>query len=269
MNRFPLFLLSFLANVVVINAIPEELTKTYLNTYNLLSAIFALSLFLVFCRHASIRAIRRFGFALLALFAIAHFFLSPFWATIIAYPGLLIFNDYASTQTNKGKWQQFYRLYLICSALPLLIPHSPETFSILFQIRAYGLAVICLAFLALAQDAIALAVRSTWSFIVVNYSSYYGALLLLSNTTTDAHALKVWYICCQGGLVLYLKLIDYNLRHQSETTGTVTYAVLLVAVAAPIPAYLLFPSPIAVIVYFFGLGGLVYSRRLTSWENNV
>ena len=259
MINFIVFFLSFLANLVIIKMMPDENLRHYINIYTIVGGCGALAFFLMYSREAATPHIRKIGFGLLVIYAIAHIPLNGFWASAAIYPLFLIYNDYIVTQSSITRGRYLYRLFLILSALPFLIFH--DQIEILFQARVILLAAILFFYTVHTSHVTSLQVHSTWKYIFFNYTFYYAPLLLLANIALEPAGLKAWYIFAQGGLVVYLKYLDFALRKNHRVSRHLESFILIAAAGAPILPAFLFPSTAAFIVYFTALLGLVYSKR--------
>lgn len=261
MINFILFFLSFLANIVIIKTMPDGSLRSYINIYTSVGGCGALVFFLMYSREAATLHIRKTGFGLLAFYGAAHIPLDGFWASASAYPLLLIYSDYIVTQSSLARGKLLYRIFLILSALPFLF--FQDQFNILFQARVLLLAGISLFYTIFVNHVAPLRVHSTWKYVFFNYTFYYVPLLLIANIPLNPVALKGWYIFSQGGLVVYLKYLDFALRKNHTTPRHLSNLILLASISAPILPTVFFPSTIGLIVYFIGLFGLVYSKRYT------
>lgn len=266
MINFIVFFLSFLANLVIIKMMPDGNLRPYINIYTIVGGCGALAFFLMYSRQAATPHIRKIGFGLLAIYAIAHIPLNGFWASASIYPLFLTYNDYMVTQSSIARGRYLYRLFLILSALPFLF--IQDQFEILFQARVISLATILLFYTVQTSHLTALQVYSTWKYIFFNYTFYYAPLLLIANIALPPAALKAWYIFAQGGLVVYLKYLDFALRKNHTVSRHMNSLILLSAVGAPILPVCLFPSATGLIAYFTGLLGLVYSKRYIKITND-
>jgi hypothetical protein len=163
------------------------------------------------------------------------------------------------TQGNVEKRQSLYRLFLIFSALPFFFFESH--FEEIFQARVMLLAGILLFYVVATKSVVALKIQSTAQYVFFNYTFYYVPLLLIANMPFAPTALKLWYIFAQGGLVVYLKYLDFAARQNHTVPRYLNHLILLAAVTAPLlPAFFFF-SASALVVYYVGLSGLVYSKR--------
>lgn len=238
---------------------PDENLRAYINIYTILGGCGALAFFLIYTRKGLTSHIRKAGAGLLVIYALSHISLDGFWASAVFYPLFLIFNDYIVTQSSITKGRHLYRIFLILSVLPFLFFQSQ--FEALFQGRVILLAVVLFFYTLQTKEVTALQVQSTWKYIFFNYSFYYIPLLLIANIPLTSTALKTWYIFAQGGLVVYLKYLDFALRKNHTVSHHLSSLILLAAAGAPILPVCLFPSATGLIAYFIGLSGLVYSKR--------
>jgi len=259
MINFIVFFLSFLANLVIIKMMPDENLRAYINIYTIVGGCGALAFFLIYSQEALASHVRKIGVGLMAVYALAHIPLNGFWASAAVYPLLLIYNDYIVTQGSLIKGKYLYRLFLIFSVLPFLFLQNQ--FELLFQARVVLLVCILFYYTLQSRDAATLQVHSTWKYIFFNYTFYYAPLLLIANISLPPSALKVWYIFSQGGLVVYLKYLDFAIRKNHTVSRHLNCFILLAAVGAPILPVCLYPSATGLIAYFVGLLGLVFSKR--------
>jgi hypothetical protein len=121
--------------------------------------------------------------------------------------------------------------------------------------------VILIFYIVKTKEVTTLRVRATWKYIFFNYTFYYAPLLLIANMSLTPPALKVWYIFSQGGLVIYLKYLDFAIRKNHTVSRHIGRLILFAAACAPILPVFSFPSATGLIAYFIGLLGLVYSKR--------
>lgn len=259
MINFIVFFLSFVANLVIVKMMPNENLRAYINIYNIVGGCGALAFFVIYSREAFTQHIRKIGVGLMVVQVLAHITLDGFWASVAVYPLLLIYNDYIVTQSNLVKGRYLYRLFLIFSLLPFLFLQNQ--FEILFQARVILLSGVLFYYTLSTKEVAALQVQSPWKYIFFNYTFYYAPLILIANISLTASALKVWYIFSQGGLVLYLKYLDFALRKNHTVSRHLNSFTLLAAVGAPILPVCLFPSVTGLVTYAVGLLGLVYSKR--------
>lgn len=259
MIDFLFFFLSFLANLAIVAMMPDGNLRPYINIYTIVGGCGALAFFLIYSRKAATPHIKKIGLGLLAIYAIAYIPLNGFWASVAIYPLFLIYNDYIVTQSNVNRGRNLYRIYLILSTLPFLFIN--DQFEILFQVRVISLAIILLFYIFHTSHLTTLQVHSTWKYIFFNYTFYYAPLLLIANMALHPTALKAWYIFAQGGLVVYLKYLDFALRKNHTVSIRMYRLILLAAVGAPILPAFIFPSTTGLIAYIIGLLGLIYSKR--------
>ena len=241
---------------------PNESIRIYINIYTIVGGLGALFFFLIYAKKAATAKIKIAGYGLLLIYTFASIPLNGFWASALVYPLLLIFNDYIVSQSNISSGSRSYRYFLIISALPFLI--FQNQFELLFQIRVIGLAAILFYYTINTSYVESLEVKSTWKYIIFNYSFYYIPLLLIANIPYSPSAMKAWYIFVQGGLVVYLKFLDYALRKNHAVSPNLNNLILLASVGAPILPTVLFPSGLGLVIYFTGLLGLIYSKRYIS-----
>jgi hypothetical protein len=238
---------------------PDANLRAYINIYNLVGACGALVFFLIYAREAFALHVQKIGFFLLIVYVLLNILIDKFWASAILYPLFLIYNDYIVTQGNVEKRQYLYRLFLIFSALPFFFLESH--FEEFFQARVMLLSAILLFYVFATKSVVALQIQSTAQYIFFNYTFYYVPLLLIANIPFAPTELKLWYIFAQGGLVVYLKYLDFAVRQNHTVPSFLNRLILLAAVTAPfLPAFFFF-SASALLVYYVGLSGLVYSKR--------
>ena len=185
--------------------------------------------------------------------------LKDFWASAVLYPLFLIYIDYIVTQSSFTKNQYLYRLFLILSALPFFF--FQNYFEALFQARVAFLSAILLFYVLQTQSVDTLKIQATFKYIFFNYTFYYFPLLVIANIEFTPTALKFWYIFAQGGLVIYLKYLDFALRKNHNIPENLNLLILLAALTAPLVPNFLFFSTFALVVYYVGLIGLVFSQR--------
>ena len=259
MIKFIFFFLSFVANVVILKMMPDANLRAYINIYNMVGACGALLFFLIYAKESFALHVQKIGVFLLIAYVLLNILIDEFWASAILYPLFLIYNDYIVTQGNVEKRQSLYRLFLIFSALPFFFFESH--FEELFQARVMLLAGILLFYVVATKSVVALKIQSTAQYVFFNYTFYYVPLLLIANMPFAPTALKLWYIFAQGGLVVYLKYLDFAARQNHTVPRYLNHLILLAAVTAPLlPAFFFF-SASALVVYYVGLSGLVYSKR--------
>lgn len=259
MIKFIFFFLSFVANVVILKMMPDANLRAYINIYNMVGACGALLFFLIYAKESFALHVQKIGVFLLIAYVLLNILIDEFWASAILYPLFLIYNDYIVTQGNVAKRQSLYRLFLIFSALPFFFFESH--FEELFQARVMLIAGILLFYVVATKSVVALQIQSTAQYVFFNYTFYYVPLLLIANMPFAPTALKLWYIFTQGGLVVYLKYLDFAARQNHTVPRYLNHLILLAAVTAPLlPAFFFF-SASALVVYYVGLSGLVYSKR--------
>lgn len=259
MINFILFFLSFLANLVIIKMMPDENLRAYINIYTIVGGCGALAFFLIYSHETLALHVRKIGFGIMVIYVLANIPLDGFLASSIVYPLMLIYNDYIVTQGGLNKGRNVYRIFLVLSTLPFVLLQNQ--FEILFQARVLILICILLYYTLNSGLVTPLQVHSTWKYIFFNYTFYYAPLLLIANLPLTSSGLKAWYIFSQGGLVAYLKYLDFALRKNHTVSRHLNSFILLAAVGAPIMPIYLFPSATGLIAYFSGLLGLVYSKR--------
>jgi hypothetical protein len=262
MRNFILFFVATLANIIIIKNMPNDYLHRYLNGYIIMSACASIILFLVYTRHSLADHIRKAAFSIVVLYALAHIPLSLFWAAAFIYPLLIIFNDYIATQGNHNQGQNWYRIFLVISSLPILF--FQEYFEILFEVRTFSLAVILMHYTLKTKSVTLLPVRSTWKYLLLQFIFYNGPLLLIANLPLAPIAAKLWYVFAQGGLIVYLKTLDFSLRQNNAVSYQINLLVILSAFGAPFLPALLFPNVFALAAYFLGLAGLIYSTKYVS-----
>lgn len=238
---------------------PESNLHLYINIYTIVGGCGALVFFLIYSHAKFALHIKKIGFGLLALYVVGNLLFDRFWVSVFIYPLIIIYNDYIVTQSEILRGRNIYRLIIILSAFPFVF--FQNQFEIIFQMRVLLLAVILFFYAIKIDDVTVLQVESTWKYIFFNYTFYYLPLLLIANISLLPSALKTWYIFAQGGLVVYLKYLDYALRKNHVVSHRLNFLILLFAVGAPILPVCLFPSIIGLIAYFIGLAGLIYSKR--------
>jgi hypothetical protein len=264
MIKFILFLLSFLANLIIIKIIPDEKLLGYINLYTIVGGCSALTFFLIYSSKPSANTVRKIGFGLILIYVFSVNFWSSFWVSAVLYPAFLIYIDYIITQSNLSKWLNLYRVAFIFSTIPILL--TPERFEIIFEARVALMAAFLLFCAIKTKSLAALDINSKWSYILFNYSFYYGPLLLISNIALTPDGLRVWYIFSQGGLVVYLKYLDFALRKNHTISRKINFLILLPIVGAPIVPLYFFPSITGLAMYYLGLLGLVYSKRYIKFK---
>jgi hypothetical protein len=259
MIKFIFFFLSFVANLIIIKMMPDDKLRDYINIYNMVGAFGALAFFLIYAREAFAWHVRKVGFFLLFVYGVLNILMDSFWASAVLYPLFLICNDYIVTQSSVARRQYPYRLFLILSALPFFFFESH--FEALFQVRVLFLSLILLFYVLETKSVETLKVQSTFKYIFFNYTFYYVPLLVIANMPFTPTALKAWYIFAQGGLVVYLKYLDFAVRSNHTVPSHLNFLILLAAVIAPLLPSVVFSSTGALFVYYIGLSGLVYSKR--------
>lgn len=259
MTSFIVFFLSFLANLLIIKMMPDKSIRIYINAYTIVGGCGALFFFLLYSRRDAVLWVKKIGYFLLLVFVLACFVVDKFWVSVAFYPLFLIYNDYLVTQSDLTKYGVFYRLFLILSAIPFLF--FQESFELLFQLRIVLLAIVLAFYAVHSRDIAPLHVRSTWKYVFFNYTFYYAPLLLIANITMTPDELRVWYVFSQGGLVVYLKYLDFALRKGSVVSNRMGEFVLAAALAALVVPIAYCPSGTAVALYLVGLLGLIYSKR--------
>ena len=238
---------------------PDDKLRDYINIYNMVGAFGALAFFLIYAREAFAWHVRKVGFFLLFVYGVLNILMDSFWASAVLYPLFLICNDYIVTQSSVARRQYPYRLFLILSALPFFFFESH--FEALFQVRVLFLSLILLFYVLETKSVETLKVQSTFKYIFFNYTFYYVPLLVIANMPFTPTALKAWYIFAQGGLVVYLKYLDFAVRSNHTGPSHLNILILLAAVIAPLLPSVVFSSTGALFVYYIGLSGLVYSKR--------
>jgi len=259
MIKFIFFFLSFVANLIIIKMMPDDKLRDYINIYNMVGAFGALAFFLIYAQQAFAWHVRKVGFFLLFVYGVLNILMDGFWASAVLYPLFLICNDYIVTQSSVARRQYPYRLFLILSALPFFFFESH--FEVLFQVRVLFLSLILLFYVLETKSVETLKVQSTFKYIFFNYTFYYVPLLVIANMPFTPTALKAWYIFAQGGLVVYLKYLDFAVRSNHTVPSYLNILILLAAVIAPLLPSVVFSSTCALFVYYIGLSGLVYSKR--------
>lgn len=254
-----LFFLSFTANLVIIKTIPIEIFKSYINLYTIVGCLGSLAFFILYTKYLSIDKVKKTGYLLIFLYCFLYNVYDLFWASIIIYPLLLLFNDYIFTQCNLKKTNLIYRTFLIISALPFIL--YSENFRYLFESRVLIMAIILLAINYRITEASELNVKSTWQFIFFNYTFYYAPLLIIGFIMPSTNGMKYWYVFTQTGLVIYLKYLDYCTRKNRVAYRSVENLILVCACGSPVLPYYFFPNNIAIFTFYAGLLGLIYSKK--------
>lgn len=248
MIDFFIFFLGFLANLAVIVSMPDENIRNYINIYNIVGGCSALVFFLLFSNKKFRLHIKSLGYLLIAAIALSYLWVDGFWGAVVIYPVVLVFNDYLATQGGLDKWRNIYRVFLILSVLPFFI--FREQFELIFQIRVLLLYVVLLIYTCCIQDVSILKVNSTWKYVLFNYSFYYLPLLIIANLQLSPVALKTWYVFAQGGLVAYLKYLDFALRKSHKVSPHLDRLILFCAMGAPLLPGVWFPCAAGFITYF-------------------
>ena len=262
MIKFAIFFLSFLSNVLIIGAIPSEFLQLYVNIYTLIGGVSAFCFFVLYASYLTIYRVKFIGYSLFLFFLFAVSISDLLLATILFYPAVLIFNDYISTQNDNGEGKLAYRLFLILTALPFLV--LDESFEIIFVLRFLLIMGILLLYAWFTKVIVPISVKSTPKYLFFNYTFYYVPLLVIANLNSTNNSLRLWYIFCQAGLVVYLKYLDYSLRHDHFVPVPLKNLIYISVFTIPLAPFLFYQDLIRLFVYYVGIFGLIYSGRFVT-----
>lgn len=196
---------------------------------------------------------------MLCIFCGAAFFYGPYYASLIFYPGILIYSDLAATQSLTTKKVNAYRFFLILTALHFFI--YPEYFQTNIVIRVALLFVISLILSFFAKEMHKIQVKSPWKFMAGNYIFYNGILLMITYSGLEGNDLRYWFLSAQAGLVFILKYLDFSLRKSYDVNKSIRDMVYFVSLCAPLPILLFSPHLYVLILYYIGMVGLIFTSR--------
>lgn len=259
MINFLIYICSFATSVAVILTAPERYLQGYIGSYTLFSVFFSLLFFIFFRRHAN-RITSIFAIILLlCVFCVTALVHGPYYASLIFYPGILIFSDLAATQSLTTKKVNAYRFFLILTTLHFFI--FPENFQINLIIRVLLLFIISLVLVVTANEMHKIHVKSPWKFMAGNYIFYNGILLIITYSGLKGNDLRYWFLSAQIGLVFILKYLDFSLRKSYDVSDSLKFMVYFVSLCAPLPVLLFLPNIYVLVVYYIGMVGLIFTSR--------
>ena len=238
---------------------PGEYIHQYTIIYTVIGGVGAFLFFLIYTNTKALSMIKAIGVFLLAICGCIFLSVESFFAAMLIYPVLLIFNDYISSQGFSLNLVRKYRLLLILSVIPFLMMH--DSFQIFFLGRVFILLAAMLFFVVLVGSVDAIPITSTPKYMFFNYTFYYVPIFLISNVVQSPQALKVWYIFAQGGLVLYLKYLDFSMRKNHSISGRIEKFILGACLFSPFIPMWFFQNFFAFSLYYIGLFGLFHSRN--------
>lgn len=259
MINFCIYIFSFATSIAVIFTAPEKYLKGYLGSYTLFSVFFSLLFFIFFRRYAnrttSILAIT----LLLCVFCVTALVSGPYYASLLFYPGILIFSDLAATQSLTTKRVNAYRFFLILTALHFFI--YPENFQSNLIIRVLLLFIISLVLAIFASEMHKIHVKSPWKFMAGNYIFYNGILLMITYSGLKGNDLRYWFLSGQTGLVFILKYLDFSLRKSYDVSNYLKGMVYFFSLCAPLPVLIFLPNIYVLVIYYIGMVGLIFTSR--------
>lgn len=256
--RFGLYLLSVLANLVVVAFVPTSLAKEFLFSYATFSLAGGIALVLAFASQYFVARVIWWLPPVLVSLALLSL-LIPRPGLWILYSGVLLASDYTTSQSRSVPLTDTYRAALVLSALPFAI--MPERFTELVVIRTFVCGVFILKVLLQHNALSALAIRRSVMYVSVSHVAYFGTLLLITVLLTG-DALKYWYIGAQIGLGLLLKHIDFSIRGTVSKPIRFALATLFASIGIAALLMVLHASPFALFVYLMGLLVITQLRRL-------
>ncbi len=259
MINFFIYIFSFGASIAVIFTAPEQYLKVYLGSYNLFSVFFSLLFFIFFRRYVS-RITSIFAIiSMLFVFCGTALVYGPYYASLIFYPGILIFSDLAATQSLTANRVNFYRFFLILTTLHFFI--YPENFQYNLVIRVLLLFISSLALAITANEMHKIHVKSPWKFMAGNYVFYNGILFLITYSGINGNDLRYWFLSGQAGLVLILKYMDFSLRKSYGANNYLKSMVYFISACAPLPVFIFSPNTYVIVIYYIGVVGLIFTSR--------
>lgn len=259
MISFGLYLLSFLANTLVVLTAPAHLLKGYVLIYNVASVIYSLALFAYFTKLVTVRRSIVLAAAFALTIAVVGITVGWYEACILAYPGLLILSDYLVTQSHGLRVVSAFRLLMIVSAAPFII--SPAHFATNLGIRVALLVALTVGLALTAKESHRLAVKSPVRFQIGNYLFYNGTLSLMAVVIHQPTALRWWYLATQIGLVLVLKVLDYSLRRAYSLDRRTRLLAFGAAGVIPVAVMPFYPNILAISLFLVGFVGLMMTSR--------
>lgn len=253
------FLGSFIASTLIILTAPSEYLNSYLTIYTISSFVFSLLAFFYFTYFASKRNIILVFLSLILTICLLFFAFGENNTLMVIYPGLLIFVDLIATQGHSVKSVNIFRLILLVTTLPFLI--IPDSFFFNLEIRCSVILFILLYLISTAKSILKLVVNSPLKLLVGNYLFYNGILIIIPFLGLASNELRPWYISIQAGLVLILKYIDFKLRGIHAIPDKLTQLVYVASFMAPIPVLALYPNLKALLMFYIGYLGLIWTGR--------
>jgi hypothetical protein len=226
MLRYSIFGFSYLASLLIVLYMPQEISRDYLQVYSISSAIFGFFLVFSFSNEIILLNLRKY---------LPHFLFLAFILTIFAnykitwimYPFFLLFSDYLTSQGHSKSLTTQYRAMMIISAVPFLL--YPDIFNTLLKLRI----LICIFFSAssvyLTRNFKRLNINKIYLTLLISNLGYFGTLFCLT-FFVDVVFLKLWYVGTQVALLLILKRFDYSIRNDilpSNTSDLITYLLIV------------------------------------------
>lgn len=217
MLRYSLFGFSYLAAILIVLYMPQEISRDYLQMYSISSAIFGFFLVFSFSNKLILLNLRKY---------LPHVLFIAFVLTIFAnykiiwiiYPFFLLLSDYLTSQGYSKSLTNQYRAMMIISAVPFLF--YPDIFNTLLKLRI----LICIFFSAssiyLTKNFKRLNINKIYLTLVISNLGYFGTLFCLT-FFIDVMFLKLWYVGTQVALLLLLKRFDYSIRNHTLDNNTV------------------------------------------------
>lgn len=263
--QFILFVLSFALNPLIIGYLPSEYTKEFLMYSSAANLIFSLGFTLLFGWE---KTARKASFWI-PILAIVILILSVFFGKKTLwfyYTFVLLAADYSVTQTQSRNSSLYYRIYLIISALSLLLFKS--FFYEFIILRSIGCSLFVIYIISTQKDFYPLAVKSPLKMIVMTFTFYSGSLTLLPHLFDSKNLinLKLWFVGSQIGLGLTLKELDYLIRGNSTQNKLISNFLKIGSLLLP---FLIFSASLYVdekvslftylgsfIIYYISLYGL-------------
>ena len=258
--NFIVFFAVNIVNVAIIAFLSDHQATEFLKGYSAGNLIFSLILTLLMSSSGVDDGQRRLVAIMLSLLTgLLVFIGDSVWLVGLVYPLALLLVDYAISQGSASSVHIRYRLIGVFTAVTLVV--TPSLIEGI-EFRAFVLVVVALFLLLRTNGLKKLQINKTIPFLATIYLCYSGVLFLLPRLDLAPDVLKIWYLCAQGGLVLQLKILDFEARGTATISSLISKSFVLAAGFVLVAVQFIYPSWQAFGLTALGMVGLYVSRRV-------
>lgn len=249
MLRYFLYGLSYLSTLLIVVAMPQSISKDFLQIFSTSSAVFGILVVILFTSNSSLSRTRSYLPILLLMFSIFTL-IGNQKASWVIYPFALLISDYSTSQSGSTSLPMNYRVIMIISSVPFFL--YPDLFNSFIKLRI----LICLLFSGLAfyttKSFVMLKIKKIYSTLIISNFGYFGTLFCLTLVVNDAY-LKMWYVGTQIALSLLLRRFDYLIRNNVVNDNSMDAATYFVVILISLILMAYYFNYLALFVFLLGV----------------